>query len=210
MKETRMVTLMRWTIADLDVLPETWDDRRYEIIDGELHLSTQPDWRHQAVGDTVVAALNTWGAENGKGFAVSAPSVIFSPENAVAPDVVWVRRERFREVLRRDGKLHSAPDLMVELLSPGSKYIRRVREAKLDLYSRWGVLEYWIVDWPRRRIDVYRRRQARLRLVETLYAEDTLQSPNLARFSTTVGDFFAQIPEDIGAVDGSDGEDEDQ
>ncbi|HEV7214812.1 MAG TPA: hypothetical protein VGP33_06770 [Chloroflexota bacterium] len=39
-----MVTSMRLTIADLDVLPERWDDRRYEIIDGELPMSTQPEW----------------------------------------------------------------------------------------------------------------------------------------------------------------------
>ena len=201
-----MVTAQRWTIADLELLPETWEDRRYEIIDGELYVSTQPDWRHQLVGDIIVAALNTWGAVSGIGLAVSAPGVIFSPENAVAPDVVWVRRERFRAVLRRDGKLHSAPDLMVEILSPGTKNIRRDREAKLDLYSRWGVLEYWIVDWPARRIEVYRRRQAQLYLAETLQADDTLRSPNLSGFSTMVGELFAQIPEDIGELSARDDE----
>jgi Uma2 family endonuclease len=200
----RMVTSMRWTIADLAVLPDIREDRRYEIIDGELHVSTQPDWRHQFLGDIIVAALNAWGLRTGKGLAVSAPGVVFSPENAVAPDVVWVRRERFRAVLRRDGKLHSAPDLMVELLSPGAKNIRRDREAKLDLYSRWGVLEYWIVDWPTSRIEVYRRQRTQLRLVGTLSADDLLQSPNLPGFSATVGELVAHIPEDIGEAPASD------
>jgi Uma2 family endonuclease len=193
-----MVTSLRWTVADVAALPDIREDCRYEIIDGELHVSTQPDWRHQFVADTLVATLNTWGRKTGMGIALSAPGVIFSPDNAVAPDVVWVRRDRFRDVLRRDGKLHSAPDLMVELLSPGTKNVRRDREAKLDLYSRWGVREYWIVDWPTCSIEVYRRQQAQLHLVGALYADDTLQSPNLPGFRSTVGDLVAQIPEDIG------------
>ncbi|MGI8915268.1 MAG: Uma2 family endonuclease [Chloroflexota bacterium] len=204
-----MVTAQRWTIADLDMLPETWEDRRYEIIDGELSMSTQPDWRHQLVAVDICDALNRWSRHAHIGLAIFAPGVIFSRENAVAPDVVWVRRERFRAVLQRDGKLHSAPDLMVEILSPGTKNIRRDREAKLALYSRWGVLEYWIVDWPARRIEVYRRREAQLHLAETLYADDTLRSPNLPGFSTMVGELFAQIPEDIGEASPLDGEDED-
>jgi Uma2 family endonuclease len=204
-----MVAALGWTIADLDTLPESWEDVRYELIDGELYVSTQPDWRHQLVGDTIAEVLNHWGRATGAGLAVSAPGVILSPENAVAPDVVWVRRERFRHVLRQDGKLHSAPDLIVELLSPGARNVRRDREAKLSLYSRWGVLEYWIVDWPARRIEVYRRREAQLHLVETLHADNTLQSPNLPGFSTPVGALFAQIPEEIGETPACDEEDED-
>lgn len=205
-----MVTSLRWTITDLDTLPESWEDRRYEIIDGELYVSTQPDWRHQFVASEIQATLNSWSRPARTGLALFAPGVIFSPENAVAPDVAWVRRERFAAVLGRDGKLHGAPDLMVELLSPGARNVRRDREAKLDLYSRWGVLEYWIVDWPARRIEAYRRRQAQLHLIETLYADDVLQSPNLPGFTTRVGDFFAQIPADLRDVSASDQEDDNE
>lgn len=193
-----MVASMRWTIADLAVLPNLREDCRYEIIDGELHVSSQPDWRHQVLGDTIVSALNAWGVRAGKGLAVSAPGVIFSPENAVAPDVVWVRRERFAAVLGHDGKLHAAPDLMVEILSPGTTNIHRDREAKMDLYSRWGVLEYWIVDWRPRRLEVYRRQETQLCVVGTLSEDDFVRSPNLPGFSATLGDLLAQIPEDVG------------
>jgi len=203
-----MVTSLRWTIADLDTLPEIREDCRYEIIDGTLHKSTQPDWRHQMVGGAIVTALNTWSKPTHRGVAITAPGVIFSPENAVAPDVVWVRRERFAAVLGSDGKLHSAPDLMVELLSPGARNIRRDREAKMQLYSRWGVLEYWIVDWPTQRIEIYRRQQAQLHLIATLYAGDTLQSPNLPGFRTDVGELFAHIPSDLRDVAASDEEEE--
>jgi hypothetical protein len=41
-----MTTSLRWTIADIDALPD--NGSRYEIIDGDLHVSKQPHWHHQA------------------------------------------------------------------------------------------------------------------------------------------------------------------
>ncbi|MBI2218960.1 MAG: Uma2 family endonuclease, partial [Candidatus Rokubacteria bacterium] len=54
-------------------------------------------------------------------------------------DVVWVSTQRLATVLWPDGKLHAAPDLIVEVLSPGAANERRDREVKLTLYSRRGV-----------------------------------------------------------------------
>jgi len=52
---------------------------------------------------------------------------------------------------------------VIEVVSPGAANVRRDRDVKLKLYSRRGVDEYWIVDWQRRQIEVYRRREAALR-----------------------------------------------
>ena len=78
----------------------------------------------------------------------------------------------------------------VEILSPGAANERRDREAKLKLYSRRGVLEYWIVDWQARQVEVYRREELALRLVATLYATDTLASPLLPGFACEVATLF--------------------
>lgn len=193
-----MATSMRWTIADLVLFPED-DGNRYEIIDGELYVSTQPDWRHQYVCARFGSALDTWSTPTKAGIVIAAPGVIFSKDNAVAPDVLWVSRERMRAVLRSDGKLHAAPDLVVEVLSPGRKNEHRDREVKLDLYSRRGVREYWIVNWRDRYVEVYRRQEAELRLVGTLYPSDTLKSPLLPGFSAQVEQFFADIPAELDA-----------
>ena len=61
-----------------------------------------------------------------------------------------------------------APELIVEVLSPGDQNEQRDREVKLKLYSRYGVQEYWIVNWQLRSIDVYRRDEAQLQRVSTL------------------------------------------
>lgn len=63
-----------------------------------------------------------------------------------------------------------APELIVEVLSPGTQNERRDREMKLKLYAERGVQEYWILDWRIQQLEVYRRQAALLRLVVTLFA----------------------------------------
>lgn len=188
-----MTTSLRWTTADLEVLPFD-DGKRYEIIDGELHVTTQPSVQHQLTCGRTILALGEWSAESGAGMAIPAPGLVFAPDEAVAPDVVWISKERLATALYPDGKLHVAPELVAEVLSPGAANEQRDREAKLGVYSRRGVHEYWILDWQRRQVDVYRRREAALHLVATLYAEDVLESPLLPGFACPVGQLFAGIP----------------
>jgi hypothetical protein len=92
-----------------------------------------------------------------------------------------------------DGHLHGAPDLVVEVLSPGAKNVRRDREAKLKTYSKFGVREYWIVNWPRQERQVYRREQAALVLIQTLQAGDQITSPLLPGFTARLSQFFARL-----------------
>jgi len=101
----------------------------------------------------------------------------------VVPDVVWISHERLAALMDEAGHLTGAPELAVEVLSPGVENERRDREAKLKLYESRGIREYWIVDWRLQQLEVYRRDQAMLRLVSTLFAEDVLPSPLLPGFS---------------------------
>ena len=181
-------TALRWTSADLAVLPD--NGKRYEIIDGELYISRQPHWHHQRTCGKIVAALETWSAHTGAGEANLAPGVIFAEDDDVAPDVVWISQARRATALGADGHLHAAPELVVEILSPGTANERRDREAKLKLYSRRGVLEYWIVDWRAQQVEIYRREALALRLVTTLHPADTLTSPLLPGFACQVATLF--------------------
>jgi Uma2 family endonuclease len=186
-----MVTSTRFTSADLEVMPD--DGKRYEIIDGDLFVSKQPDWNHQGVCDNVVTVLNEWGLETKLGSVRAAPGVIFAEDDDVAPDAVWISSARLARMLGTDGHLHGPPELIVEALSAGRSNERRDREAKLKLYSRRGVDEYWIIDWRTRTIDIHRRDGDLLRLVLTLREEDTLSSPVLPGFSVPVARIFAGL-----------------
>lgn len=183
----------RLTVRDLECLPDPMDDTRYELIDGELHVSRQPSYQHQMTCHRLQMRLGTWSEQTGLGEVIPAPGVIFAPEDAVAPDVVWVSRERLPHVLNEDGKLQAAPDLMIEVLSPGAHNERRDRKLKLELYSLYGVREYWIVSWQSRSVTVYRREQAVLNLIATRGADDALESPLLPGFRCAVRDLFVGL-----------------
>jgi Uma2 family endonuclease len=184
-----MSTSLRFTSSDLEKFPDI-EGVRYEIIDGELHVSKAPGWHHQYACDGVVVALRNWNEHTGTGVAVSGPGVIFAEDDDVIPDVVWISRERLANALDEAGHLRIAPELVVEVLSPGASNERRDRDLKLKLYSRQGVREYWVVDWVNRRVQVYRREQAALELVATLEGEDALTTPLLPGFACPISDLW--------------------
>jgi Uma2 family endonuclease len=182
---------LRWTSQDLEMLPD--DSKRYEVVDGELLVSKPPHYHHQQVCSRIWELLQVWSRRTKVGEASIAPGLIFAEDDDVAPDVVWVSRERRATALKADGKFHAAPELVVEVLSPGVMNERRDREFKLRLYSRCGVLEYWIVSWQERRLEIYRRDATMLRWQSTLYENDVLRSPLLPGFSCQVSQFFDDI-----------------
>src|SRR4029450_9125559 len=95
----------RYTLADLEGVAQPWDDTRYEIIDGELFVSTQPSPEHQYASGQVTFELEAWNRQTRLGVVLPAPGLIFADDNA-APDVVWLSWERLRAVRGEDGKLH--------------------------------------------------------------------------------------------------------
>lgn len=187
-----MQSAVRYTTAYLESLPESDDGTRYEIIDGELYVTSQPHWEHQYASTSIASGLDRWSRASKLGMVNTAPGVIFSEFDSVAPDLVWISFARLREALLPDGKLHLAPELMIEILSPGSRNVRRDREAKLKLYGATGVAEYWIVDWRSRSIDVYRRLDGDLVLVDTLSGRDRLTSPTLPGFEMALDDLWVR------------------
>ena len=183
------MTRTRHTSRDLDLLPYE-EGARYEIIDGEIYVSKQPHWHHQLVCNNTGTALGQWSVATGLGFVAQAPGIVFSEDNDVAPDVVWASRERIQQTLDRAGHFTAAPELVIEILSPGSENLRRDREAKLALYDRRDVQEYWMLDWVLRQVEVYRRQEGRLLAAATLAEGETLTSPLLPGFSCPVSDLF--------------------
>lgn len=181
---------VRWTIRDIEALPDNeWV--RYEIIDGELFVTRAPHCRHQKVTGRIFASLDVWASEQNLGEAFIMPGLIFSDSDNVSPDVVWASRERLLQIEDEAGHLQGAPELVVEVLSPGKSNEDRDRLAKLKLYSVQGVQEYWIVDRIAQRVEVYRRDAAQLVLVATLLAGDRLTSPLLPGFTCKIVQWFA-------------------
>ena len=180
---------VRWTVRDLEVLPQS-KGIRYELIDGELFLTRSPHRKHQQVAGKFFGTLDAWSEKSGLGEVIPSPGITPSDADNVIPDVVWVSNERLMLIEDEAGHLTGFPELIVEVLSPGENNIRRDREAKLKLYSVQGVQEYWIADWLAKRLEVYRRENGQLVLVATLLAEDELTSPLLPEFHCLVSCLF--------------------
>ncbi len=114
------------------------DDERWEIIDGVPYSMSSPSLHHQ----TLVGNLHVMLRERFKGkpcrVLLSPFDVKLSEQDIVQPDLLVVCVES----KLRKGHVDGPPDLVIEVISPGSERQDRVR--KLNLYAKAGVREYWI------------------------------------------------------------------
>jgi Uma2 family endonuclease len=181
-------TQIKWTTSDLELLPE--NNKRYEIIDGELEMTRAPHWKHQDTIVAIVTPLRIWSQKTGLGRAIINPGIIFSDNDNVIPDLIWISQETLAIGVDESGHFITAPELIVEVLSESISDIRRDKESKLKLYSNRGVREYWIADWRLQQLEVYRRNQDKLELVMTLFNEDEITTTLLPDFCCKIKQFF--------------------
>ena len=131
-----------WTYDDYAQLPSHGSDR-LEIIEGELHLSPAPNIRHQMISGNLFRILSNHAIQNNLGQVFSAPvDVVFSPTNTFQPDIVFVSTEN--KGIITAANIQGAPDLLVEIISPSSDRLDRIR--KPQVYAQFGVAHFWIVD----------------------------------------------------------------
>jgi len=166
-----------WTYSDLVALPE--DQLRHELIDGEHFVSPSPNTGHQEISKRLFRALDAHVERHHIGEVLFAPfDVKLSLFTVLVPDLVYFTTERFARVVN-EKHATAAPDLVVEILSPGTR--RRDKGRKRAVYDREGVREYWIVDPEARSITVLRRPGADAGLTDvtvlTLAKGETLESP---------------------------------
>ena len=117
------------------------DEPRCELLYGRLLVTPAPTFRHQEVVAALTALLLPHARRTGGRMARSPVDVVLASHSVVQPDLVYVGAERAGIVKDR---VEGAPDLVVEILSPGTA--RRDLGEKLKLYAEAGVAEYWIVD----------------------------------------------------------------
>jgi len=173
-----------------DFLTFPGDGRRHEIIDGEHYVTPSPNTRHQALSMRLAVALGTFLEERSLGHLFSAPfDVVLSDIDVVEPDLLYVSRER-ADILT-DQHVRGAPDLVVEILSPGTRKTDEV--VKRKLYERLGVAEYWVVDPELDTVKIYRQASAGFVRAGELGTErgDILTTPLLPGFSVALAKLFA-------------------
>ena len=184
-----MTLITRWTSDDLAHLPEL-PGVRYEILDGDLYVATAPSFDHQYALDMLGDTLRAWSRATGRGLAMSTPGLIFAPDQNAIPDLIWISAARLQGALDAARHFIRAPELVVEILSPGALNEHRDTDRKRSLYGRQGVEEYWIVDPQARTVTLYHLVQGVLEARATLGETDTLTSPLLPGFACPVASLW--------------------
>ncbi|HKV37611.1 MAG TPA: Uma2 family endonuclease [Blastocatellia bacterium] len=175
------------TVEDLEYMPE--DGNQYEVVEGELFVSKSPSIAHQDVCAELTSKLRTYLSGNRIGHAWPGIGVVFSHISGVIPDIVYVSNERIKDIASGD-RVVGAPDLVVEIVSPGIPNSQRDRVVKKQLYASYGVKEYWLVDLLSRTIEVYVLQGKTLELEATYSGQDELVSSVLPGFNCDVDRIF--------------------
>jgi len=119
----------------------------------------------------------------------ATPGVVFSQFSGVIPDIIYVSNERLAEIASGE-RIMGPPDLVIEIVSPGIPNAQRDRVVKKQLYGKYGVREYWLVDLVGRTIEVYTHQNNALELAATYSGQDELVSSLLPGFTCKVEGIF--------------------
>lgn len=116
-----------------------------ELIDNVIYMSPTPFFNHQKVSVELTTQLHLWCKKNDSGIALAAPFDVYLDEssNAVQPDIIVVLKNQM-DIIDPQGHIHGVPAMLIEILSKGNKSHDLIR--KKDLYERFGVKEYHVVD----------------------------------------------------------------
>jgi Uma2 family endonuclease len=175
------------TVADLDACPD--DNNRYELIGGELFVSRAPGLSHQRVLHNLQIAFADHLKTNPIGIIVPGPGMILSDYDAVIPDICFVRNERWDEVVTGE-KFTRAVDLVIEIVSSGKENRERDLTFKRQLYGKFAVEEYWIVDRENQCVLIYRLQGKVLEEIAKCSIEDEITTPLLPHFQLKVSSIF--------------------
>lgn len=176
-----------WTYSDYAALA---DEQHYEIVNGVLLMPPAPSWSHQEVVGEIFAYLRTHVQTAGLGGVFVAPiDVELSPTNVFQPDVVVLLKAN-REKLR-DRHIVGAPDLIVEVASPSTALHDRL--VKYELYARFTVPEYWIVNPEAHTVEVLVLEEGRYRSFGRYSGKQTLPSRVVPSLAIPVEKFFASV-----------------
>ena len=155
-------------------------DQRYELIDGEVYLLASPSFKHQvAVNEIAGYFYNYFRGKSCRSLTAPLEIRLFGfatkfeeDPNVVQPDIVVICDE---EKVNAEGRYEGIPALVVEILSPSTR--GKDMAAKLNLYMKSGVREYWIVDLERESIMQYIFSAKRdIDSLDTFGARDTIKA----------------------------------
>jgi len=152
-------------------LPE--DSSGLEIINGELVMSPSPTTRHQKIVVQLSFLMSLFLEQKNSGTMFVAPmDVVLDNNQIVQPDLLYIRPERTSIITEKN--IQGAPDLIVEIISPSTAY--RDMFDKKDIYEKFAVREYWIIDPMRYWLELFALKDGRYETIQRLEKSCRVQS----------------------------------
>lgn len=186
---TKGITLEKrkhWTYEEYLKLD---DDKRYEILEGELIMVPSPMTQHQRISRKLEKVLIDYVEQHSLGEVFYAPlDVVLAEDIVVQPDILYISTER-KEIIT-EKNISGAPDLVVEILSPTSGYYDLIRKKKI--YEKYGVKEYWIVDPDTRLVEIYENQEGKFVNIYSLNDEGEVSSRVIPGFKINIKTIFGK------------------
>ena len=178
-----------FTYDDLQRMRETRDER-LELIEGEIIVTPSPSPLHQLVVHRLAVLLDRAIVESDLGLVLESPLDVFlAARNVFQPDLIVLLRDRIQ--LIGSAKVESAPSLAVEVISPSTSAYDRV--TKRDVYARFSVPEYWLVDPDAKTVTIFSDPQdGRYQAEQTV--SDVAISATIPELSADLKALFAAVP----------------
>jgi Uma2 family endonuclease len=150
LKQKDMEAIEQVPKTALDVFRLLPEGTLCEVIDNVLYMSPTPKYSHQRLLGLMYRIISEHVEKSNIGEAIISPFDVYFEEllSAVQPDLLIVLNEN-RHILREDGYIHGAPEVIIEVLSRDKK---RDLVKKKSLYERAGVKEYFTVNPENREI----------------------------------------------------------
>jgi Uma2 family endonuclease len=171
-------------LAKFLLLPE---GAPYQLINGELIMTPAPVPVHQLIVMELAIAMTLFVRQHQCGNVLTAPiDVYLDNENILQPDILFISRDRDNIIGKK--MIEAAPDLIVEVLSPQAVHFDL--DEKYRVYEKAGVLEYWIVDPEKKKIDVFVSVDGQFARQTTSSGPEQVHSTVLSGFSVQTASIF--------------------
>jgi Uma2 family endonuclease len=131
----------RTTMEVFKMLPE---GTRCELINGIIYMSPAPTTKHQGTVVKLIGQFYNFINKSKIGEVLIGPVDVYldNKKNAFQPDIVFISTEN-SSIIKEAG-IYGAPDLVIEVLSPGTENFDLTKKKKV--YEKSGVKEYWVID----------------------------------------------------------------
>lgn len=172
------------------LIPELPDDKRYELIDGELIIMPPSSNKNSAIAIRIARHLGNYVEEHDLGYVLGADGgYTLSLGNVVIPDISFVSKANSPEFPADD---YSPPDLAIEVISPSET--PRMVTKKTERYLQAGTVMVWNIHPDDKVVEIWRKAEDGGMHVQSFTEKDTLSGGDLLpEFSLTVSEIFKGI-----------------